>query len=110
MLKCLSVKCSLCQGGHKLWNCNVFKAKSVEERSKYVKLSYLCYNCLQLGQKLKECTFKWNCRKCGKKHNILLHYEKPSNNGVLSEEPLFSVSNERVLVACNLCDSFQKTP
>ena len=106
----VSVKCSLCQGGHKLWNCNVFKANSVEERSKYVKLSYLCYNCLQPGHELKECTFKWNYRERGKKHNTVLHYEKPSNNTVLSEEPSSSVSNERVLVACNSCDSSQKTP
>ena len=101
-------KCTLCQGKHRLCNCDTFKGKTVEQRSEFVKGSNLCFNCLQVGHRVKYCLFKQNCRECGKRHNTLLHLchnDAKSEFKVeeLASTPSCDVQRDKVLMSCNAC-------
>ncbi|XP_076391770.1 uncharacterized protein LOC143265174 [Megachile rotundata] len=64
--------CPLCHAEHALQHCNKLAAMTHSERHEAVKRLQCCFNCLQLGHSIKNCT-RSNCRKCGKKHHTLLH-------------------------------------
>ena len=63
------IKCWLCTKPHRLMDCDVFKAKSLDERKEYVKTEKLCFNCFSKGTSLKDCNSKYQCRvnNCNKK-------------------------------------------
>ncbi|XP_053617910.1 uncharacterized protein LOC128679591 [Plodia interpunctella] len=64
--------CIVCGDNHKIYDCAVFKAKSVQEKFNDVKKFKLCSNCLRQGHPLNECRMG-PCRECKKRHNTLLH-------------------------------------
>ena len=67
----------LCTKLYRLMDCDVFKAKSLDERKEYAKTEKLCFNCFDKGHSLKDCNSKYRCRvsNCNKKHHSLIHYE-----------------------------------
>lgn len=67
-------KCPICDSPHLLFQCDEFLKLNIQDRIKTVKNAALCNNCLR-GHKGNECKFG-NCKKCGKRHNTLLHIEK----------------------------------
>lgn len=67
-------KCPQCSQSHWLNQCTTFKAFDVPQRSKKVREFKLCFNCFG-SHTLKECTSKYTCRHCDKKHHSLLHPE-----------------------------------
>ncbi|XP_025835281.1 uncharacterized protein LOC108742837 isoform X2 [Agrilus planipennis] len=69
--------CALCKGAHPLYACESFKRLSPPERITKVKELGLCFCCLASGHQNKNCSFG-PCKKCGRKHNNLLHVEKTS--------------------------------
>ena len=71
--------CECCEGLHKLWKCSTFESKSVEDRRTLVKEKGLCFNCLLPGHRVVQCRLKMTCRKCGRRHNSLLHWESRSH-------------------------------
>ncbi|XP_017797043.1 PREDICTED: uncharacterized protein LOC108578262, partial [Habropoda laboriosa] len=70
-------QCALCKGEHLLQQCGQLKALPALERHETIKRLRLCFNCLQQGHSIKNCT-RGMCRKCGKKHHTLLHREEPA--------------------------------
>lgn len=67
-----NTKCPFCKGYHYLFQCSDFKRLAVDERFDSIKRLQLCINCLQKGHLAKRCQAS-HCRKCGGKHNTLLH-------------------------------------
>ena len=65
--------CTLCQELHPIWKCSKFKELSVQERYSIAKERDLCFNCLMQDHHAVNCRSKLLCRKCGKRHNTLLH-------------------------------------
>ena len=64
--------CPDCNCPHSLWRCPDFKLKSPEEKTKIVRVKKLCFVCL--GEHYAStCESKIVCRKCGERHNTLLH-------------------------------------
>ena len=53
------ILCWLCTKPHRLMTCDVFKAKSLDEREDYVKTEKLCFNCFSKGHSLKDCNSKY---------------------------------------------------
>ena len=84
------IKFWVCTKPHRLMDCDVFKAKSLDERKEYVKTEKLCFNCFSKGHSLKDCNSKYQCRvnNCNKKHHSLIHYETVSSNSLSIKEPL----------------------
>lgn len=67
-------KCPMCSMSHWLNQCDAFKALDIPQRSGKVKDFKLCYNCFG-AHEIKNCTSKFTCRHCDKKHHSLLHKE-----------------------------------
>lgn len=71
--------CLLCSEPHYLYQCKKFGRQSQEERQRLVQTNGLCYNCLAPGHAVKKCRQATSCRRCGRRHHSLLHFEKPNN-------------------------------
>ena len=71
-----SVKCRACDKNHDLEGCQVYLNKSLEDRSKFIYKSKLCYGCLSSisnDHNAKNCTYRRSCKKCHEKHLTTLH-------------------------------------
>lgn len=67
--------CIHCKNKHFIFQCEAFRKLPVEKRFKIIKHAHLCINCLKSrDHQTKNCTSSF-CRKCGKAHNTLLHFE-----------------------------------
>lgn len=75
------MKCPLCFQGHKLFNCQTFLNKSIDERNRYVKETNRCFSCLTYGHKLSKCFKRKQCTVigCMKTHHPLLHEQSASD-------------------------------
>ncbi|XP_076246260.1 uncharacterized protein LOC143186468 [Calliopsis andreniformis] len=90
--------CSFCKAEHALQHCSKLAAMSHPERHETVKRLQACFNCLQLGHSIKNCT-RGACRKCGKKHHTLLHKDSVDlPNAVAS--PSQEAPQSHVVQAC----------
>ena len=72
--------CSFCKGTHKLFSCDVFKSKHVNDRISYVSDNKVCYVCLSLAHITDDCTTNYVCsvKSCNVKHSRVLHvYANP---------------------------------
>jgi len=91
-------KCPSCEEEHGLFACKSFIDLPVSARIEHVKQKKACLNCLKLGHIAVNCKSQ-KCRKCGKSHNTLLHFErdknqeKVDNNEKLALEPQI-INNE----------------
>ena len=70
-------KCSMCNGDHSVYRCDVFHDLKVEQREEWVMDNNLCRNCLKRGHVAVKCVSKYVCRVCKKRHNSLLHFSAP---------------------------------
>ncbi|XP_018575579.1 uncharacterized protein LOC108914291 [Anoplophora glabripennis] len=66
--------CALCNNEHTIQNCPKFLALSSVEKYQEARRLRLCVNCLRDNHITKHCK-ALKCRKCGKAHNTLLHFE-----------------------------------
>ena len=75
-------KCVDCGGNHWLIACEEFKKKSVKDRLEVVRRARLCFNCLQSGHRVSDCSKPSYCREegCKLKHSKFLHYQSSSSN------------------------------
>ena len=80
--------CIVCKGSQRLWECRVFKEKTLTQRAKVVAEAKLCFSCLRDKHMFRQCKSPRKCRKdgCNSSHNTLLHGAervfpgKPSTN------------------------------
>ena len=71
--------CPLCQQGHPMFYCPTFLGMSVPDRRDKTMSLKCCLNCLKPHHQARECNSSYRCKEngCGKKHNSLLHDERP---------------------------------
>lgn len=68
--------CPLCpQVNHFLKKCHKFNKMDPRERFNELKKFKLCINCFSKAHTAVNCTSKYSCTKCDKKHHTLLHWE-----------------------------------
>ena len=86
--------CAFCKGTHRTNSCT--SVTSPKERLSIVKSAGLCFNCLA-RHKVSQCTSKFSCRHCNKKHHTsLCHTLSSSNDPTQSVQPSTSKStNEK---------------
>lgn len=53
--------------------CPAFKGMSIEARSRHVKSSNSCFNCLGTGHRTRDCKSISRCKTCARSHHTLLH-------------------------------------
>lgn len=68
-------KCIFCGGTHLIYFCNKFLDLSIKARYEGSRKLNICINCLKPGHIAVNCKSS-TCKKCHKKHNTLLHFEK----------------------------------
>ena len=71
--------------GHTLEECLVFRAKSLDEKTEWLRAAGLCYRCLSKGHTASSCKESIECSICkDKRHPALLHRQRgrpPTRNG-----------------------------
>ena len=72
--------CSVCQEGHLLFYCPLFKAYTITQRKEHIVAHKLCWNCMKPHHVAADCNSSYRCKAagCGKKHNTMLHEERPT--------------------------------
>lgn len=70
-------RCNLCLKNHATRHCQVFIAKSIEERRSHVSRWNYCLNCLAHTHARSSCQSANRCAICGAKHHSMLHRERP---------------------------------
>lgn len=93
-----SIKCRECNKNHSLVSCAKFRNKPVDERRLFVKNENICFNCLSDRHLVSDCTSKFGCKRCDKKHHTLVHLDfsslpSNSNQPIDSTRQLTSVSS-----------------
>lgn len=68
--------CPCCKEGHRLYACEKFKQLKISERLDLVRDNRLCFNCLAPYHTVDNCKSNYSCKKCNRKHNTILHFEK----------------------------------
>ncbi|XP_072395145.1 uncharacterized protein [Diabrotica undecimpunctata] len=66
--------CFYCKEKHFIYNCSSFLKLNTYGRYKQAQKLGLCLNCLQKTNHVSKNCQSRSCRKCGRKHNTLLHY------------------------------------
>ncbi|XP_066261326.1 uncharacterized protein [Euwallacea similis] len=70
--------CPKCKGNHPIYMCKKFREREVQERIERIKELKLCFNCLRSDHQSKPC-LAGTCKKCSRRHNTLLHVNKPNS-------------------------------
>lgn len=78
------LKCVMCSSDHLLFQCIKFKNLPTNDKFEFVKSNNLCVNCLRADHKTNQCKSS-NCKTCQKKHNTLLHFNKPQPDKAQNE-------------------------
>ncbi|XP_053990009.1 uncharacterized protein LOC128882436, partial [Hylaeus volcanicus] len=90
--------CTYCNKPHSIYKCFDFKKKSVKERSEWAKNEKACVVCLQMHEK-GQCSSKYMCKTCGKKHNTLLHFEAKKEARNETQTTLIATTSNNVTTA-----------
>lgn len=69
--------CAFCSKDHLIYNCDLFLNLPIEKRIQETKSHKLCINCLRSNHLSNQCKSSL-CKKCGKRHNTLLHLNSHS--------------------------------
>ncbi|XP_028152827.2 uncharacterized protein LOC114346251 [Diabrotica virgifera virgifera] len=78
-------KCNFCNKEHKIYYCPDFLKLNPTNRLNNAKRLRLCLNCLGTCHRTKDCR-STGCRKCGKIHHTLLHFENSQSSNSVSTE------------------------
>nr|XP_053618948.1 uncharacterized protein LOC128680134 [Plodia interpunctella] len=73
--KSKEIECAKCNENHYIYHCKQFEMMSPRARQDFVQNGRLCFNCLSPTHTVIKCR-QSNCRKCGRKHHTMLHFEK----------------------------------
>ena len=77
--------CPKCKQRHALWHCKQFVNATPQERNKMAMSTGCCLNCLSRKHFLANCTSNRGCKKCGRKHHTMLHYERNGSREQVSQ-------------------------
>ena len=78
--------CWYCKGNHLIENCDELKTKKHEEKLNILIEKLLCFSCLRMGHRSKECQNKMKCEDCHELHPTILHKEKKNISENIEKE------------------------
>ncbi|XP_050294309.1 uncharacterized protein LOC126734653 [Anthonomus grandis grandis] len=96
-------KCTFCQKEHLIYTCPQFLQISAIEKLNNAKQMKLCINCLSIGHATKNCRSS-GCRKCGKFHHTLLHFNRTDSGTVQTNNNNTSTSSYSNSIETDLKD------
>lgn len=68
------LKCSVCGGPHRIWNCEKLKKECTKARTEIIKTLKMRFKCL-LKHQMGMCQAE-DCSYCGVPHNVFICYKK----------------------------------
>ncbi|XP_050685659.1 uncharacterized protein LOC126980084 [Leptidea sinapis] len=68
--------CALCGDNHYLNLCKQFGKQTTQQRRELVQAKGLCFNCMQPTHVVNKCRQSTCCKKCGRRHHTMLHFDK----------------------------------
>uniref|UniRef100_A0AAZ1XPU5 CCHC-type domain-containing protein n=1 Tax=Oreochromis aureus TaxID=47969 RepID=A0AAZ1XPU5_OREAU len=74
--------CLFCGAGHMLDLCPSFERKLHCERLSFLKENGVCFGCLRIGHRSKDCRKRLLCKVCNQKHPTLLHIHSKQRESV----------------------------
>ncbi|XP_063539370.1 uncharacterized protein LOC134748506 [Cydia strobilella] len=78
-VKTSDIECDMCHETHHIYHCKQFGSMTPKERQDFVQNTKLCFNCLRPSHSAMKCRQTSSCRKCGRRHHTLLHFERDTN-------------------------------
>lgn len=69
--------CPVCRASHFLSACPQFTARSPHDRRELINKFNRCFNCLSNAHTTLDCSSKYSCRVCHRRHHSLLHEDVP---------------------------------
>lgn len=91
------VSCLLCKEAHHIYACDKFRAMTASEKYKVIRAHNACINCLKTGHYSSDCKSQ-GCKRCNKKHNSLLHYDRQDHAEVTTNKDITEASSTSVKV------------
>ena len=84
------LKCWFCRDTHKISDCTLLKATSVDDRRQLVKKNKLCFSCLSSDHMISQYRSKHSCKfsGCNKRHHT------PLNSGTLTKNSVTLTKND----------------
>ena len=80
------INCAYCsKQDHAIYACKNYLQLDAQKRTKEALSRKLCLNCLKSTHRVRQCG-SGECRKCGKRHNTILHWDQESTNKESSQE------------------------
>lgn len=98
------IKCSVCKGEHYLYHCKEFCKFNVKDRQDYIQKNNLCFNCFSPSHLVMKCRKSVSCRRCGRRHHSLLHFDNEVSSATSSESkttPSESANNVSTPISTN---------
>ncbi|KAH9638121.1 hypothetical protein HF086_014982 [Spodoptera exigua] len=89
------VECAMCKENHYVYHCKRFGLMTAKERQNFVQNSGLCFNCLAPTHSVNKCRQSLSCRKCGRRHHTLLHFERDNNEATKSMSEVTASSSQQ---------------
>ena len=81
-------KCIYCSASeHRIYNFRDFRKKTVPERRDFVKTNHLCFNCLEKGHGINQCTNSKSFFTCHQRHHSFLHEDAQISVNNQSQKP-----------------------
>ncbi|XP_066595394.1 uncharacterized protein [Prorops nasuta] len=77
--------CACCRGTHAIHTCEKFAKLPIAGRLALIRETKGCFNCLRTGNTSKQCK-AGDCRRCGKRHNTMLHLETTDSSDYRSKD------------------------
>ncbi|XP_047543217.1 uncharacterized protein LOC125075548 [Vanessa atalanta] len=86
-------ECPMCHENHFINQCNRFSLMKPKERQEFVQTAKLCFNCLAPTHAVVKCRQPFRCKKCGRRHHTMLHFERGNQETTSSQEQTKVVSS-----------------
>ncbi|XP_065082353.1 uncharacterized protein LOC135704779 [Ochlerotatus camptorhynchus] len=101
------MKCYACDQRHPLVKCYKFEKLPISEKLNLLNAKRLCLNCFRNDHLARNCSSKYSCKFCQKRHHSLIHaaYVDSSKQSSANVNASSSVSSSRTSVQTNVAAS-----
>ena len=88
-------KCNCCKmDGHNLVTCFKFEKQTPQEKRAFVQDNRLCFGCLKVGHRSRDCRIRHTCKRCKGKHPTIMHEDRNSEADKQVKETASEESNQ----------------
>ena len=94
----VDVACLLCGAGHSLDTCRLLERKTHDEKMSFLREKRVCFGCMCIGHRSKDCHKRLVCNVCSKRHPTMLHVYK-DEEGSMQVQGEAGAADENALIA-----------